>query len=91
MTKETHQFITWPKSIDAKFRAAYLIETREVIDIAKESSDGLTLRIGSSRATSKQLDNLRLDTNITTKSTDIKNRAGQDIDGWIEKELTEGG
>ncbi len=61
------QFITWPKTIDAKFRAAYLAKTGEKIqDNPMESADGLSYMVGSSRVSEKQLDELKVDEDIIT-------------------------
>ena len=78
-------FITWPKTIDTKFRAAYLAKTGEKIqDTPLESEDGLSYMVGSSRVTEKQLDELKADGTIA-KSGDIRTRQDVEPDGWIEK------
>lgn len=85
----TH-FIVWPKTIDAKFRAAYFAKTGEKIqNNPHESEDGLSYMVGSSRVTQKQLDELKADTSITTKPDDIKTRKDAHPAGWIKKKTTE--
>lgn len=60
-------FIQWKKTIDAKFRAAYLAKTGEKIqDNPMESEDGLSYMIGSSRVSENQLDELKVDVEINT-------------------------
>ncbi len=81
----TH-FITWPKTIDAKFRAAYLAKTGEKIqDNLMESEDDLYYMVGSSRVTQKQLDELKVDTSITAKPDDIKTQKDVPPSGWVPK------
>lgn len=73
------QFITWPKTIDAKFRVAYLDKTGEKIqDTPLESEDGLSYMVGSSRVTEKQLDELKVDEEITTNKDSFPV-------GWVTK------
>ena len=81
------QFITWPKTIDAKFRAAYLAKTGEKIqDNPLESEDGLSYMVGSSRVSQKQLDELKIDTKITVKIDDIVTQKDTPPVGWVIKE-----
>ena len=78
------QFITWPKTIDEKFRAAYLAKTGEKIqDTPLESEDGLSYLVGSSRVSQEQLDELKADIAITIKPDDIKARKDSSPDGWV--------
>ena len=75
----TH-FIMWPKTIDAKFRAAYLAKTGEKIqDVPLESEDGLSYMVGSSRATQTQLDSLKI------VHTDLATNADSKPAGWVLK------
>lgn len=61
------QFITWPKTINTKFRTAYLAKTGEKIqDTPLESEDGLSYMVGSSRVSENQLDELKIDADIDT-------------------------
>lgn len=79
-------FIQWKKTIDAKFRAAYLTKTGEKIqDTPLESEDGLSYMVGSSRVSQKQLDELKIDPEITTKPEDIKTNKDTSPAGWIQK------
>jgi len=76
----THQYIVWPKKIDADFRIDYLQETGEYIqNNPMESSDGLSYMVGSSRATQAQLDKLK------TTYTDLVTNGGSEPAGWIPK------
>lgn len=80
------QFITWPKTIDTKFRAAYLAKTGEKIqDTPLESEDGLSYMVGSSRCTDQHLSELKVDTEITAKADDIKTNKDAYPDGWVQK------
>ena len=80
------QYITWPKTIDTKFRAAYLAETGEKIqDNPLESEDGLSYMVGSSRVLQSQIDTLKADTNITAKPDDIATRKNLPPAGWVAK------
>ena len=75
------QFITWSKSIDIKFRAAYIAKTGEKIqDIPLESEDGLSYMVGSSRVSENHLDELKVDVEINTnKNTPPVN--------WVSKQI----
>ena len=77
----------WPKTIDAKFRAAYLAKTGEKIqDNPLESEDGLSYMVGSSRVSQNQIDALKADTNITAKPDDIVTRKDIFPAGWVQKQ-----
>ena len=79
------QFIIWPKTIDTKFRAAYLIKTGEKIQQNPlESEDGLSYMVGSWRVSEKYLDELKVDTDITSKPDDIKTNTEWPVD-WVTK------
>ena len=72
------QFITWPKTIDVKFRAAYLAETGEKIqNTPLESSDGLYYLVGSSRATSAHL------ANLAAIHTEMETNKGSEPASWV--------
>lgn len=78
------QYIMWPKTIDAKFRAAYLAKTGEKIqDDPMESEDGLSYMVGSSRVTEQQLSELKVDTDITDKLEDIKTSGNTEPKEWM--------
>ena len=79
----------WPKTIDAKFRAAYLARTGEKIqDLPPESEDGHSYMVGSSRVLQSQIDELKADTNITITPSDITVRKSLPPVGWIQKPET---
>ena len=76
----THQFIMWPKTINAAFRADYLTETGEKIqDSPLESSDDLSYLVGSDRATQAQLDNLK------ATHTELVTNPASEPAGWVKK------
>jgi hypothetical protein len=55
MTK--HYFITWLKSKDAEFRAAYEAETGEAVQVNPKQATWRYM-VGSSRITQENIDNL---------------------------------
>lgn len=65
--------MTWLKTDDTKFRAAYFAKTNENIqDYPLESTDGLSYTVSSRRVTDTQMTELKADRGVFTKSTDLK-------------------
>lgn len=80
-------FVVWTKSIDEKFREAYLAKTGEKIGNPLESEDGLSYMAISWIVSEKHLDELKADTNITSNVTDIQTVKDMARSDWIEKKL----
>lgn len=82
----THQFIVWLKKDDVAFRAAYLAKTGEKIAAyPQESEDGLSCMTGSWRVSEQQLDELKADTKVFTKPSDLVTNKNAAPVGWVRK------